>query len=112
MSANENGGNETGKTARGEAASGDLAAEIAALSFEEALAELEKIVKSLEEGRQRLEEALAAYERGTLLRKHCEAKLAEVESRIEVIIAADDGAPIGTRPFTGQESSPGGSRAS
>jgi|BEDMetMinimDraft_2_1075160.scaffolds.fasta_scaffold00603_7 exodeoxyribonuclease VII small subunit len=78
-------------------------ADIAGLSFEEALAELERIVKSLEEGRQKLEEALAAYERGTRLRKYCEAKLAEVENRIEVIVAGEDGAPLATRPFGGED---------
>lgn len=92
-------------TAGGRNAGGDLRAEIAALSFEEALAELERIVKSLEDGRQKLEEALKAYERGTLLRKHCEAKLAEVENRIEVIVASEDGTPVGTRPFGADEGS-------
>jgi exodeoxyribonuclease VII small subunit len=53
------------------------AADVSHLSFEEALAELEKIVRGLETGQQKLEEAIAAFERGSQLRRHCEAKLAE-----------------------------------
>ncbi len=61
--------------------------DIAPLSFEEALAELERIVRGLEGGQQRLDEAIAAYERGTALRRHCEAKLAEAEARVQAIVA-------------------------
>ena len=62
---------------------------IAALSFEDALAELERIVRGLEGGQQKLEDAIAAYERGARLRQHCEAKLAEAEQRVQAIVAAD-----------------------
>lgn len=58
---------------------------VEALSFEEALAELEGIVKALEGGQGRLEEAVNAYQRGAALRKHCEAKLAEAEMRVQAI---------------------------
>ena len=51
----------------------------ATMSFEDALAELEQIVRGLEGGQQKLEDAITAYERGATLRKHCEAKLAEAE---------------------------------
>jgi exodeoxyribonuclease VII small subunit len=68
------------------------------LSFEEALAELETIVKGLEGGQGRLADAIAAYERGSELRRHCEARLAEAEARVEAIVAAADGSPA-TRPF-------------
>ena len=61
------------------------------LSFEDALAELERIVRGLEGGQQKLEDAIAAYERGAKLRRHCEAKLAEAEQRVQVIVAAGDG---------------------
>jgi exodeoxyribonuclease VII small subunit len=61
------------------------------MAFEDALAELEKIVRGLEGGAQKLEEAIAAYERGALLRRHCEAKLAEAEARVQAIVAAGDG---------------------
>ena len=65
--------------------------DLAALSFEEALAELEKIVRGLEGGQQRLEDAISAYERGSALRALCEAKLAQAEQRVQAIVAAGDG---------------------
>jgi exodeoxyribonuclease VII small subunit len=61
------------------------------MSFEDALAELERIVKGLEGGQQKLEDAIAAYERGAALRAHCEAKLAEADARVQAIVAAADG---------------------
>jgi len=72
------------------------AGEVAHLSFEEALAELERIVRGLESGQQKLEEAITAFERGSRLRAHCEAKLAEAETRIQAIVERADGA-LGTR---------------
>jgi len=65
--------------------------DVAALSFEEALAELEQIVRGLESGKQNLEEAIGAYERGAALRQHCEAKLAEAEARVAAIVERADG---------------------
>ncbi len=56
------------------------------LSFEDALGELEQIVRGLEGGQQKLEEAISCYERGTLLRRHCEAQLSEAEARVQVIV--------------------------
>ncbi len=67
------------------------APDVTTLSFEDALAELERIVRGLEGGQQRLDEAIAAYERGTTLRRHCEAKLAEAEARVQAIVAGADG---------------------
>lgn len=65
--------------------------DIAALSFEEALAELEAIVKALESGQGRLEESIEAYERGAALRRHCERKLAEAEQKVQAIIEGPTG---------------------
>jgi len=67
------------------------APDVAALSFEEALAELEQIVRGLESGQQKLEDAIGAYERGAALRRHCEAKLAEAEARVAAIVERADG---------------------
>ena len=61
------------------------------LSFEDALAELDKIVRGLEGGQQKLEDAITAYERGSVLRQHCEAKLAEAEARVQKIVQSSDG---------------------
>ncbi|MCX7380881.1 MAG: exodeoxyribonuclease VII small subunit [Alphaproteobacteria bacterium] len=70
---------------------GNPVADVATLSFEEALAELERIVRALEGGQQKLEDAIGAYERGAKLKAHCEAKLAEAEQRVQAIVAGADG---------------------
>jgi exodeoxyribonuclease VII small subunit len=67
------------------------ARDVATLSFEDALAELEQIVRGLESGQQKLEDAIGAYERGAALRRHCEAKLAEAEARVAAIVEHADG---------------------
>ena len=66
-------------------------AELATMSFEDALAALEAIVRGLEAGQQKLEDAISAYERGAALKKHCEAKLAAAEARVQAIVARADG---------------------
>jgi exodeoxyribonuclease VII small subunit len=65
--------------------------DVSALSFEDALAELEQIVRGLESGQQKLEDAIGAYERGAALRQHCEAKLAEADARVAAIVERADG---------------------
>ena len=72
--------------------------DIQALTFEEAIAELEAVVKRLEDGKGKLDDALASYERGTYLRRHCEAKLAEAQARIDRIVVRGDGG-LQTEPF-------------
>jgi exodeoxyribonuclease VII small subunit len=66
-------------------------ADISLMSFEDALAALESIVRGLESGQAKLEDAITAYERGAALKKHCEAKLAEAEARVQAIVARADG---------------------
>lgn len=73
-------------------------ADVTTLSFEDALAELEQIVRGLEGGQQKLEDAIAAYERGAALRRHCETKLAEAEARVAAIVERADGT-LATRPL-------------
>ena len=68
-----------------------LPKEIAQLSFEEALKELEAIVQQLERGQVKLDEAITAYERGSLLKRHCEQKLAEAKMKVEKIVFGADG---------------------
>lgn len=68
-------------------------ADVASLSFEEALAELEQIVRGLEAGKVKLDEAVGAYERGAQLKRHCEAKLAEAKAKVERIVLQQDGVP-------------------
>jgi exodeoxyribonuclease VII small subunit len=73
--------------------------DIAGLSFEGALKALEEIVAKLEGGKVELAESIKIYERGEALRKHCEAKLAEAEARIEKITLDPSGKPKGTAPL-------------
>ena len=67
-------------------------ADIAAMSFEDALAELEGIVRRLEGGQVKLDEAIQSYERGAQLKRHCEKKLNEAQQRVDRIVIAPDGA--------------------
>lgn len=69
------------------------------LSFEAALAELDTIVRALESGQTSLEDSIKAYERGTALKSHCEAKLKDARLRVEKINLSADGKPTGTSPF-------------
>lgn len=66
--------------------------EIAGMSFEDALAELEQIVRRLEGGQVKLDEAILSYERGAQLKQHCERKLNEAQQRVERIVIGADGA--------------------
>ena len=69
------------------------------LSFEAALAELETIVRSLEQGSEPLDKSIELYQRGDRLKRHCEARLAAAQERIEQIRLGPDGQPAGTAPF-------------
>ena len=62
-------------------ADGDKLADVAKMSFEDALEELEDIVRTLEDGKGKLEDAITAYERGTKLKVHCEKKLKAAQAR-------------------------------
>jgi exodeoxyribonuclease VII small subunit len=70
----------------------DVPADIAAMNFEEALAELEQIVRRLEGGQVKLDEAIQFYERGALLKRHCEKKLNEAQQRVDRIVIGGEGA--------------------
>ncbi|MEY4500308.1 MAG: hypothetical protein RIS52_198 [Pseudomonadota bacterium] len=70
-----------------------------ALSFEDALKELETVVARLESGDAALDEAITLYTRGDTLRAHCEKRLKDAQARIEKITLGTDGQPSGTTPF-------------
>ncbi len=74
-----------------------IPADIAKLSFEDALKELESIVTQLEQGKVELEKSIEIYERGTHLKAHCESKLKDAQARIEKIVVAADGS-VTTEP--------------
>jgi len=65
--------------------------DIAALTFEKALEELEQIVARLESGQAPLEESIAIYKRGSELKKHCEAKLNAARLQVEMMTKSLDG---------------------
>ena len=71
--------------------------DIAPLSFEAALAELERIVAELESGQAELERSIQVYERGAALKAHCEEKLKQAQLRVEKIIIGPAG-PVGVEP--------------
>lgn len=77
----------------------DAKTDTAALSFEDALKELEAIVTQLESGQTSLEESIGLYERGEKLKSRCEALLKNAEMRIEKINLSADGAAKGTEPL-------------
>ena len=69
-----------------------LPSDIAAMSFEDALAELEGIVRRLEGGQVKLDDAIQSYERGAQLKRHCERKLNEAQQRVDRIVIGSGGA--------------------
>ena len=52
------------------------------LSFEEALEELDGLVRRMESGELGLDDSIAAYRRGAELARHCQARLAAAEQEI------------------------------
>jgi exodeoxyribonuclease VII small subunit len=72
------------------------------MSFEAAMAELEKVVGQLERGDVALEESIALYERGAALKKRCETKLNEAQEKVAAITLDADGQPTGTTPVDPQ----------
>ena len=74
--------------------------DIAGMTFEAAMAELEAVVKALESGNVPLEKSLELYERGAALKAHCDARLRAAEEKVE-LIRARDGQAVGTTPAEG-----------
>ena len=70
-----------------------------ALSFEEALSQLEAIVERLESGTVDLDKAVDAYARGMLLKQHCQARLEEARLKVEKIKLPENGGPATAQPF-------------
>lgn len=67
-------------------------ADIAKLSFEDALDELQALVRTLEKGESKLDQAVQSYERGVALKRHCEIKLREAQAKVDKIVLSAEGA--------------------
>lgn len=76
----------------------DTAPDIGDLSFEQSLKELEDIVSKLESGQIELEKSIQLYERGALLKAHCEQRLEAARLRVEKIVTTPQGAATGVEP--------------
>lgn len=74
-------------------------ADIATMSFERALGELEAIVGRLERGDVELEQSISMYERGEALKAHCNKLLQRAEAKVEKIKTDAAGKPTGTEPL-------------
>ena len=72
---------------------------ISDMTFEQAMAELEKIVGDLERGDVALDESIRIYERGEALKEHCSKLLEAAENKVEKIKLARDGSPAGVEPL-------------
>jgi exodeoxyribonuclease VII small subunit len=72
-------------------AESNIPADIRKMSFEQALEEPKQIVERLEQGQGELDQAIESYQRGALLKQHCEAKLRDAEQKIAKISLGPDG---------------------
>ncbi len=68
-------------------------------NFEASLAELEALVKQMEQGDLTLEDSLAAFERGILLTRGCQAALAQAEQKVNVLMQDAQGRVV-EQPFS------------
>jgi len=73
------------------------------IKFEEALEELEGIVKKLEQGGLPLEESLEVFEKGMNLSKFCFKKLNEAQRKIEILTKNEETGEISIKPFSLEE---------
>jgi len=71
------------------------------LPFERALERLERVVDQLDDGELDLEAALAAFEEGVALSKHCASQLERAERRIEILV--EEGGELLARPFEDED---------
>ena len=73
--------------------------EIEKLTFEEAMEELDGVIRQLESGKIKLDEAVAVYERGVKLKNFCAEKLKIAQSKIDKLIIEKDGTISGKEEF-------------
>ena len=75
--------------------------DVKAMSFEQALEALERIVDDLERGDVPLDQSIRIYERGEDLKAHCDSLLKAAEDKVEKIRLSRDGKPAGVEPLNG-----------
>ena len=78
----------------------EIPEEIKALSFEQALDQLKEIVSSLERGESGLDQLIELYEKGSMLKSHCERRLKDAKMKVEQISLSEDG-QLSSLPFDG-----------
>ena len=76
--------------------------DIRAMSFEQALEALERIVDDLERGDVPLDQSIRIYERGEALKAHCDRLLKAAEDKVEKIRLTREGKPLATEPLDGE----------
>jgi len=69
------------------------------LSFEESLQELETVVRQLETGKVKLDDAVQAYEKGVMLKNLCEEKLKNAKSKIDILVIDNNSTPTQMEDF-------------
>lgn len=77
--------------------------DVSSLSFEDALKQLETIVRELEQGNVPLERSIEMYEKGAVLRHHCDSLLKAAEAKVEKIQLNQEGTVAGTTALDGDE---------
>lgn len=75
---------------------------LSGISFEEALKELESIVRKMEQGDLPLDQSLAAFERGVQLTRHCQQALQSAQQKVQVLLVDDEKTELS--PFTPSDS--------
>lgn len=73
--------------------------DVASMTFEQAMAELDQVVSKLESGSAPLDQSIDLYTRGTALKARCEALLADAQARIEKITLNEQKQVTGTESF-------------
>lgn len=76
--------------------------DVKAMTFEQALEALERIVDDLERGDVPLDQSIRIYERGEALKSHCDRLLKSAEDKVEKIRLSREGKPVGVEPLDGE----------
>jgi exodeoxyribonuclease VII small subunit len=84
--------------AKNETAPDTIPEDIAGMSFEAAMEELEDVVRQLESGEVALDKSIEMYTRGEMLKRHCEQRLKAASEQVERIVTDQDGEAVGVEP--------------